>query len=124
MSDDILSKAAKALAEAGASKGGKERSVRLSPERRREIARMGAAARWAEKEDQPDRPGKSRMALLERVAYAAAVVESARYHGVSGRERNRQWSELRAALVAAGVAARCSKCGAPVAPSKICDDHA
>lgn len=34
----------------GGSKGGKLRAAKLSPERRSEIARMAAAARWRESE--------------------------------------------------------------------------
>lgn len=48
-------------------------------------------------------PGKSRQAKLERIAAAALVLERARYYGVSGRERSRQWGELRAALADAGT---------------------
>ncbi len=33
----------------GGTKGGKSRAERLSPERRREIAKAAAAARWAER---------------------------------------------------------------------------
>jgi general stress protein YciG len=39
------SAAARALGALGASKGGKARAKKLTPERRSEIARMGAAAR-------------------------------------------------------------------------------
>lgn len=39
--------AAVALGKLGGSKGGVARAERLSPERRSEIARMGAQARWA-----------------------------------------------------------------------------
>ena len=38
--------AAVALGRLGASKGGKARAAKLSPERRREIARKAIAARW------------------------------------------------------------------------------
>lgn len=36
-----------ALGKMGGSKGGKVRAAKLSPERRREIARKAIAARWA-----------------------------------------------------------------------------
>lgn len=40
------SDAAKALSKLGASKGGKARAAKLSPERRKEIARQAVNARW------------------------------------------------------------------------------
>lgn len=46
MSKDNLSEAAKTLSEAGASLGGKARAQNLTPERRSEIAKQAAAARW------------------------------------------------------------------------------
>ena len=42
-------KAAVLLGRLGGLKGGKVRAERLTPERRREIARMGAQARWGSK---------------------------------------------------------------------------
>jgi len=42
-----ISQAARALSARGASKGGKARAEKLSPEERREIARKAAEARWA-----------------------------------------------------------------------------
>jgi hypothetical protein len=39
-------KAAKILSKLGASKGGKERAKKLSPERRKEIGEIAANARW------------------------------------------------------------------------------
>jgi hypothetical protein len=44
---DQLSLAGKALSEAGASKGGKERARRLSPEARSAIAKRASSTRWA-----------------------------------------------------------------------------
>jgi hypothetical protein len=41
--------AAVALGKLGASKGGKARAETLSPERRKEIAKKAAEARWAKK---------------------------------------------------------------------------
>ena len=41
--------AAVALGRLGASKGGKARAEKLSPERRKEIARKAAKARWEKK---------------------------------------------------------------------------
>ena len=41
--------AAVALGKLGASKGGKARAEKLSPERRKEIARKAAKARWDKK---------------------------------------------------------------------------
>jgi len=38
-----------ALAKLGAAKGGRRRAEKLSPERRREIARKAAEARWKKK---------------------------------------------------------------------------
>jgi hypothetical protein len=43
---DELRQAAAALGRLGGLKGGKARAARLSKERRQEIARMGAQARW------------------------------------------------------------------------------
>jgi hypothetical protein len=40
------------LSSRGASKGGKARKAKLSPERRREIARKAATARWARRSEQ------------------------------------------------------------------------
>jgi hypothetical protein len=51
-----------ALGKLGGSKGGKIRAARLTPERRREIARNAVLARWAkakEKAQQNKRPNKS-----------------------------------------------------------------
>jgi hypothetical protein len=51
-----------ALGKLGGSKGGKIRAARLTPERRREIARNAVLARWAkakEKAPQNKRPNKS-----------------------------------------------------------------
>jgi hypothetical protein len=42
-------KAAQILSKLGASKGGKARAAKLSDERREEIAREAAQARWANK---------------------------------------------------------------------------
>jgi hypothetical protein len=44
--------AAVALGRLGASKGGKARAEKLSPERRKEIAKKAAEARWAKKRQQ------------------------------------------------------------------------
>ena len=49
--------AAVALGKLGASKGGKARAAKLSPERRRQIARQGGEARWAN--DKGGRHGRS-----------------------------------------------------------------
>jgi len=38
-----------AFGKLGASKGGKARALKLSPERRREIARKAGAARWGKR---------------------------------------------------------------------------
>jgi len=46
MSDQDISVAAKALGQLGASKGGKARAEKLSPERRSEIARKAVQTRW------------------------------------------------------------------------------
>ncbi len=46
--------AAVALGKLGASKGGKARAEKLSPERRKEIARKAAKARWAKKRQQEE----------------------------------------------------------------------
>ena len=45
--------AAVALGRLGGRKGGKARAAKLSPERRREIARMAARARWSQAEQAP-----------------------------------------------------------------------
>jgi len=42
-----VSKAAKMLGRLGGLKGGKARAAKLSPERRREIAKKAIEARWA-----------------------------------------------------------------------------
>jgi hypothetical protein len=44
--------AAVALGKLGASKGGKARAEKLTPEQRKEIARKAAEARWAKKREQ------------------------------------------------------------------------
>jgi len=43
-------KAAQILSKLGASKGGKARAEKLSPERRRAIAQKAAQARWSHKD--------------------------------------------------------------------------
>jgi hypothetical protein len=48
--DDGKDPAAVALGRKGGLKGGRARADKLTPERRKEIARKAAAARWAERE--------------------------------------------------------------------------
>jgi hypothetical protein len=43
-----------ALGKLGASKGGKARAEKLPPERRKEIAKKAAEARWAKKRQQEE----------------------------------------------------------------------
>lgn len=50
--DDGKNPAAVALGKLGGAKGGKARSARLDPERRREIAQKAASSRWAKKQSQ------------------------------------------------------------------------
>lgn len=45
-----INKAAQILSKLGASKGGKARAEKLSPERRKAIAQKAAKARWSEKD--------------------------------------------------------------------------
>ncbi len=47
-------KAAQELGRRGGLKGGKARAEKLSPERRKEIAREAAKARWAKKRQQEE----------------------------------------------------------------------
>ena len=47
MDKEKVSKAAKMLGRLGGLKGGKARAAKLSPERRREIAKKAIDARWA-----------------------------------------------------------------------------
>jgi hypothetical protein len=47
--DELIRKAMKLLSGRGASKGGKSRAERLSPERRKEIATSAAKARWSKR---------------------------------------------------------------------------
>jgi hypothetical protein len=47
--EEKRSEAARLLGKFGASKGGKARAEKLSPERRKEIARKAAKARWDKK---------------------------------------------------------------------------
>lgn len=49
MSDDQVAESARALSERGASKGGRARAKKLSPEARRESARHAAESRWGRK---------------------------------------------------------------------------
>lgn len=53
MSDQKIEGAAKTLSELGAAKGGEARAKKLSPEKRREIARAAVQARWAKAGKQP-----------------------------------------------------------------------
>lgn len=46
--DDGKNPAAVALGRLGGQKGGKARAAKLTPDRRREIAKKAAAARWAQ----------------------------------------------------------------------------
>ncbi len=46
--------AAVALGKLGASKGGKARAEKLSPERRKEIAKKAAETRWAKKRQEEE----------------------------------------------------------------------
>jgi hypothetical protein len=46
--------AAVALGKLGASKGGKARAEKLTPEERKEIARKAAKARWAKKQQREE----------------------------------------------------------------------
>jgi hypothetical protein len=43
-----------ALSKLGAKKGGETRAANLSPEKRREIARRAARARWAKNKNKPE----------------------------------------------------------------------
>ncbi len=52
--EEKRSEAARLLGELGASKGGKARAEKLSPERRKEIARKAAKARWDKKRQQEE----------------------------------------------------------------------
>jgi hypothetical protein len=54
MTEEEKSEAARLLGKLGASKGGKARAEKLSPERRKEIARQAAKARWAKKRQQEE----------------------------------------------------------------------
>jgi len=45
-----------ALGKMGGSKGGKMRAARLSPERRREIARKAVSTRWAKQKNREQQP--------------------------------------------------------------------
>ena len=49
---DPVSAAASALGRLGAKKGGHARAAKLTPERRKEIARKAIAARWDKKSNQ------------------------------------------------------------------------
>lgn len=44
-------KAAQLLSKLGASKGGKARALKLSPEQRKTIAQKAAKARWSDKDE-------------------------------------------------------------------------
>jgi ABC-type phosphate/phosphonate transport system ATPase subunit len=46
MTEEEKSQAARLLSKLGASKGGKARAEKLSPEKRKEIARKAPKARW------------------------------------------------------------------------------
>lgn len=48
-------KAAQELGSLGGKKGGKARAEKLSPERRKEIAREAARKRWAKKREQEEK---------------------------------------------------------------------
>jgi len=61
MTDPNLSDEAKALSRRGASRGGKARAERLSPEMRQEIARRGAEARWGKTVMRVTHPGTLRI---------------------------------------------------------------
>ena len=52
MTEKEKSEAARLLGKLGGSKGGKARAEKLSPERRKEIARKAAKARWERKQEQ------------------------------------------------------------------------
>ena len=77
--DTELSEAARTMAQVGASKGGKARAAALSPERRTEIARKAAAARWgrvkaklAEEPPEPaEEPARSAETAVEPLDWEA-----------------------------------------------------
>ena len=50
--DTKISKHAKALSALGAQKGGKARAAKLTKEKRQEIARQAAEARWEREDEQ------------------------------------------------------------------------
>jgi len=52
--EEKKSEAARILGALGASKGGKARAEKLSPDRRKEIARKAAKARWDKKRQQEE----------------------------------------------------------------------
>ncbi len=54
MTEEEKSEAARLLGRLGGRKGGKARAEKLSPERRKEIARKAAKARWEKKRQQEE----------------------------------------------------------------------
>jgi hypothetical protein len=74
--EHLTSEAAKELGKLGASKGGEARAQKLSPERRREIARAAIEARWAKAGKEPlPRATHSGTLTIGDVAFDVAVLE-------------------------------------------------
>jgi hypothetical protein len=122
MSDEsftLTSEAAKELSQLGAAKGGDARALKLSPERRSEIARQAVEARWAKAGKEPvpvathgspDRP--LRIANVELQAYVLSdgtrVLSQAGFLEALGRHRKanvrRKWAEERVPPILQGKA--------------------
>jgi hypothetical protein len=122
MGDDtftLTSEAAKELSQLGAAKGGDARALKLSPERRREIARAAVEARWAKAGKEPvpiathgslDRP--LRIANVEIQAYVLSdgtrVLSQASFLEAIGKHRKanvkRKWTEERIPTILHGKA--------------------
>ena len=64
MSKKKASKAAKALSDLGASKGGRARAEKLSPAERQKIARDAVQARWEKQGKRSKTPGPAKERVL------------------------------------------------------------
>jgi len=115
----LTSEAARELSQLGAAKGGEARAHKLTPERRREIARAAVEARWARAGKEPvpvathgspDRPLK--IANIELQAYVlndgTRVLSQAGFLEALGRHRKanvrRKWAEERVPPILQGKA--------------------
>jgi hypothetical protein len=87
-SKDQVTEAAQALSELGAAKGGNARAAALSPEERREIARIAAEKRWGNKSPQlPKETHEGILKIADREIPVSVLDNGTRVFSITGLNR-------------------------------------